>query len=116
LFDAPLPVLAEEEAEPEAEPEAEFATADVVIVTLFCTDNVEELPVVVAPVMLVAMCVNVPLAVAVAVPVVAISVVAVSELEVAAVDEGPEAATVSWLKVAASKPEGTITPAGSHNP
>jgi hypothetical protein len=48
-----------------------------------------------------------PLAVAVIVPVV------VSEVETAAVDEGVEAGTVSWLMVGASKAGGTITPAGS---
>jgi len=51
--------------------------------------------------------------VAVILPVVDIIVSVVSEVEMAAVDEGVETGTVSWLMVGASKADGTITPAGS---
>ena len=55
-------------------------------------------------------------AVAAVVPVAAVCIFVDSEGETAAVDEGGESATVYWLTVGASKPEGIICPAGSHIP
>jgi len=109
-----VPVFAEVEAEPEAEPEAGLpAVESAVIVALVCRDGaiivelepVEDgVSVAVGKVMLVVVCVDTPPAVAVVV------------VEPAAVDEGGEAETVSWLIVGASNAEGTISPAGSHSP
>jgi hypothetical protein len=66
--------------------------------------------------MLFVMFVNTLPVVTVIVLVVAVFVALLSDIEVTTVDEGWEAATVSWLTVGASKFEGTIAPAGSQKP
>jgi hypothetical protein len=64
----------------------------------------EEVPVAVAIAILVVVSVGTLPAVAVFVPVAAVCISVDSEGETAAVDEGGESATVSWLTVGASKP------------
>lgn len=110
-----VPECAEVEAEPEAELEVELVVGfpvieGVVIVAFVFTDGVNEVWVALATEVLIVVFVN---TVAVIVPVVDIIVSVVSEVEMAAVDEGVETGTVSWLMVGASKADGTITPAGS---